>query len=298
MALAEGENVNPGPVGGPKALPWKPIAWFGGLLVLGFGPVLSRLARQWLDDPDMGHGFFVPLVAGYLVWRKREELLRTPAAGNWWGTLLILWAVLQLAVATLGVELFLARTAFVISLAGVVLTLAGAAVARKVAFPLFLLLFMVPIPAVIFNQITFPLQLVASRLAEVVLSVLGVPVFREGNILELPSQRLSVVEACSGIRSLLSLSFLALVYAYFFDRRVWMRGVLLVAAVPIAIIANATRVTLTGLVGEYNRRWAMGVFHAAEGWVVFMLALALLVLTHRFLQRATAEARAAREESS
>jgi len=178
---------------------------------------------------------------------------------------------------------------------GIVLTLAGAKIVRKLAFPLFLLLFMIPIPGVVFNQITFPLQLLASRLAELVLNFVGVPVFREGNILELPSRRLSVVEACSGIRSLLSLSFLSLVYAHFFDRAFWMRWVLLPASVPIAIAANASRVTLTGLIGEYNRSWAEGVFHAAEGWAIFMLSLILLILTHRFIRRAMEAAHAQKE---
>jgi exosortase len=298
MAPAQREDQNTAPPPVASGLPWKPLVWFGGLLVLGYAPILYRLFRQWMDDPDMGHGFFVPLVVGYIVWQQRRELISAPAAGNWLGLLVVLWGVLQLAVATLGVELFLARTAFVISLVGVILTVAGAQVTRKLAFPLLLLLFMVPIPAVIFSQITFPLQMLASRLAELVLNFVGVPAFREGNILELPNQRLSVVEACSGIRSLLSLSFLSLVYAYFFDRDAWMRWVLLVAAVPIAIIANATRVTLTGLIGEYNKEWAEGVFHAAEGWVIFMLALVMLVLTHQFLRRAIAAAQAAPEESS
>jgi exosortase len=295
MALVERETSGRRAAESGGGLPWKPLVWFGGLLLLGYAPVIYRLCRQWMDDPDMGHGFFVPLVAGYIIWQKRCELTSTPATGNWWGLLVVGWGALQLALATLGVELFLARTALVISLVGVILTVAGAEVVRKLAFPLFLLVFMVPIPALIFNQITFPLQLLASRVAELVLTLLGVPVFREGNILELPSQRLSVVEACSGIRSLLSLSFLALVYAYFFDRSAWMRWVLLGAAVPIAIVANASRVTLTGLIGEYNRTWAEGVFHAAEGWVIFMLALVMLVVTHQFIRRAVTAARAGEE---
>ena len=153
-----------------------------------------------------------------------------------------------------------------------------------------LMVFMVPIPSILFNQVTFPLQLVAGTIAEKALSLVGIPVFREGNILELPSRRLSVVEACSGIRSLLSLSFLALVYSHFLDGKVWMRRVLLAAAVPVAIIANAGRVMVTGLMGEYKRGLAAGFFHAAEGWLVFMTALVMLVLTHQFISRAYAAA--------
>ena len=142
---------------------------------------------------------------------------------------------------------------------------------------------MVPIPAIIYGQITLPLQLIASNLAERALSLMGIPVLRDGNILELPRQSLSVVEACSGIRSLLSLSFLSLVYAYFFDAKVWMRWVLLILTVPIAILANAARVTLTGLIGEYKMEWSHGIYHSISGWIVFMLALAMLVAVHRVI---------------
>jgi exosortase len=255
--------------------------WFAALLGLCYAPVIVRLVRQWLDDPDMGHGIFVPFVAAYIAWQKRHELLSEPAAPSWWGLLVVAYAALQLYVATLGAELFLARTAIVISVVGIVLFLAGWRGLRILAFPLFLLCFMVPIPAIIFNQITFPLQLFASRVAEAALSLFGIPVLREGNILELPSQRLSVVEACSGIRSLLSLSFLSLVYAYFFDKRIWMRWVLFIATVPIAIAANASRVTLTGLLSEYRPELADGFFHGAQGWVIFMVALVILVVFHR-----------------
>ncbi|MFB3777568.1 MAG: exosortase/archaeosortase family protein [Bryobacteraceae bacterium] len=264
-------------------IPWAAVAWFGAFLLLCYAPVLLRLVRQWIDDEDMGHGFFVPIVAGYIIWQKREELLSERPSPTWWGLLLVAWGALQLLVATLGAELFLARTAFLISLIGVVLTLAGFRILRRIAYPLFLLLFMVPIPAILYSQITFPMQLFASQVADWALSVLGIPVLREGNILELASQRLNVVEACSGIRSLLSLSFLSLVYAYFFDKKVWMRAVLLVATLPIAIIANASRVTLTGLVSEYDAELARGVFHYASGWVIFMIALAILVAFHQIV---------------
>jgi len=262
------------------------LFWFTALILIGYVPVLQRLVRHWMDDPDMGHGFFVPLVAGYIAWQKRDEWLSAPASGNWVGMALVAWGSIQLLVATLGAELFLARTALLFTIAGAILLAGGTRIFRALLFPLFLLVFMVPIPVIIYTQITFPLQLLASRAAELALTLIGIPVFREGNILELPSQRLSVVEACSGIRSLLSLTFLSLVYAYFFDRKVWMRWVLLIASVPIAILANAFRVTMTGILSEYKREWADGFFHAAEGWVIFMLALVMLVGVHRFVNRA------------
>jgi exosortase len=142
---------------------------------------------------------------------------------------------------------------------------------------------MVPLPSVIYNRITFPLQLFASQVAAFALEILGVPVLRDGNVLELPSQKLSVVEACSGIRSLLSLTFLSLVYGYFFDKKPWMRLALFLATVPIAILANAGRVTLTGIMSEINPDLAHGSAHTASGWVIFMIALAMMVVTHQLI---------------
>jgi exosortase len=258
-----------------------PMVWFGGLLTLCYWPVLRQLVSNWIEDEDMGHAFFVPVVAGYIVWLKREQLLALPWRTNGWGLMVVLLGGVQLIIATLGVELFLSRTSLLVSLTGCLMYLGGWQVLRLLAFPLLLLVFMVPIPAILYNQITFPLQMFASRVAEFGLTVVGIPVLREGNILELPSQRLSVVEACSGIRSLLTLSFMSLVYAHFFDEKRWMKPALLIAIVPIAVIANSGRVMLTGLFSEWNPELARGLFHSMEGWVIFMIALVLMVVVHQ-----------------
>ena len=268
-----------------KRLPWVAWAWFGALLLLSYAPVLWRLLRQWDADPDMGHGFFVPIVAGFILWQKRAELLALKPAPNWWGLAVVLYGGVQLWIATLGAELFLARTAFVISIIGIVLLLGGTAWVRALAFPLFLLFFMIPIPTVVYNSITFPLQLLASRVAKQALDLMQIPVLRDGNVLELAEQKLSVVEACSGIRSLLSLTFLSLVYGYFFESKVWMRVALFFSTIPIAIVANASRVTLTGVFTEYKPELAEGFFHTASGWVIFMAALAIMVVLHQILNR-------------
>jgi exosortase len=229
----------------------------------------------------MSHGFFVPVVAAFIVWQRREEILAIKPKPDWRGLALVVIGGLQLWLGVLAVELFVTRTSFVVTLIGVVWLLCGAPILRKLAFPLFLCFFMVPIPAVIYNSITFPLQLLASRLAEHALSFLAVPVLREGNVLILPNQELSVVEACSGIRSLLSLTFLSLVYGYFFEKRVWIRVVLFLSTVPIAIVANASRVTLTGVMTQVKPELAEGVFHTASGWVIFMVALIILIFLHQ-----------------
>jgi exosortase len=265
--------------------PWKSMAWFGALLFLCYAPVLYRLAQNWYNDEDMGHGFFVPIVAAYIVWRRRHALAALKPETNYWGLLVVLWGALQFMLGTLGAELFLSRTAFLISLIGVVWFLCGTKILKLVAFPLILLWFMIPIPAIIYARITLPLQLFASRVAETFLGLIDIPVLRDGNVLELASQKLSVVEACSGIRSLLALTFLGLIYAYFFDRKVWMRWALLIATVPIAIAANAARVTITGILWQYRPEWAQGAFHLLEGWVLFLVAFALMVVTHGLLNR-------------
>ena len=266
-----------------RAISWPAVAWFSLLLIAVYFPILSKLVQQWSTDDDVSHGFFVPIVAGYIAWQRRDKLLSIEWKPAWWGIALLVWAGLQAYLGMLGAELFLQRTAFLLSLVAMLLILGGTGLVRELAFPLLLLPFMIPLPTVVYNQLTFPLQLFASAVAEKSLDVLNVPVLRDGNILELASQKLSVAEACSGIRSLLSLSFLSLVYAYFFDRKVWMRWVLLIATIPIAIIANSARVTLTGVFSEIDPSLAEGFFHEAEGWVIFLVALVMLVLVHQAL---------------
>ncbi len=271
--------------GNAASFSWITIAWVSALILACYGPILVALVRIWNGDPDMGHGFFVPVIAAYIAWQKREELTGVDAKPNWWGLALLFWGAFQLYVATLGAELFLARTSLVFSIFGAVLLLGGTAYLRIFFFPLFLLFFMVPIPAIIYNQITFPLQLIASQWAEYTITLLQIPIIREGNVLELAQQKLNVVEACSGIRSLLTLTFLSLVYGYFFEKRGWVRVVLFFSTIPIAIVANAGRVTMTGVMSQINPELAEGLFHEAEGWVIFMVALVFLLAFHQVIIR-------------
>jgi exosortase len=277
----------PEQVAEPRAspIPWAALGWFTVLLVAVFYPILRALVTQWMNDEDVSHGFFVPLVALFIAWQRRDRILALERKPAWWGLGIMAWGVAQAYLGMLAAELFLQRTSFLITLVGLLLVIGGTALIRELLFPLLLLPFMIPIPTVIYNQLTFPLQLFASRVAETVLGLVGIPVLRDGNILELASQKLSVAEACSGIRSLLSLTFLSLVYAYFFDGRVWMRWVLFFLTIPIAIIANAGRVTITGMLSEVNPELARGFFHSLEGWIIFMIALVLLLLTHQIISR-------------
>lgn len=285
--MASATEPLPQPVSVPavSAVPWVPIAWFGLLLVIANFPILKHLVEQWASDEDVGHGFFVPVVAGFIAWQRRDEILSLELKPSWWGAAVMLWGVTQGYLGTLMAELFLQRTSVLISLVGLLLLIGGTRLIRVLLFPLLLLPFMIPIPAVIYSQLTFPLQLFASQVAESTLTLLNIPVFRDGNILHLASQDLSVAEACSGIRSLLSLTFLSLVYAYFFDRKVWMRWALLLGSIPLCILANSARVTLTGVLSEVDTKLAQGFFHEAEGWIIFIADLVLLVGLHWAINR-------------
>jgi exosortase len=267
----------------PVTVPWIPIAWFGALLIALFATILYGMASEWFTDDDMGHGLFVPALACYIAWLDRDRLLATKLRPSWLGLLLVVAGFLALVGGVRGADFFISRFGFMLSLCGVIWTLAGFSMLKQLAFPLFILLFMIRIPAFLYSQITFPLQIFASSLAEHSLTFLGIPVLRDGNVLELASQRLSVVEACSGIRSLMSLSLMSLVYGHFFDNKRWMRWVLLIASVPIAISANAMRITLTGLLSEIQKEFAEGFYHSLEGWVIFVVALVCLLFTHQFI---------------
>ena len=280
--VAEGRSVSttvpPAPV-----LPLPAIVWFLALLTLLFLPVLKVMVTEWMIDENMGHAFFVPLVAGYVVWLERERIMAAPVRRCWPALALVLWGFCQMLFGFLGADFFLARTAFLISVVGVIWTLAGAAVIRALAFPLLLLLFMIRIPLFVYQQITFPLQLLASDVAARGLEILGIPVFRDGNVLTVASRRLEVVEACSGIRSLLSLTFLSVAYGRLFEKRLWMKIALFLSTVPIAIACNAFRVTLTGVLTEYKPEMAEGAYHSFEGWVIFMVELIVFLGVHRLL---------------
>jgi exosortase len=269
------------PVPAPKEFPWVSVAWFSVLLVGLFYGTVYDMVHEWFNTEEMGHGLFAPVIAGYVIWQNRDELLQTQLNPSWLGLILVVGGFLSMIVGIRGADFFIARMGFYIALVGSVWTLGGTNLLRALWFPLFILLFMIRIPLFIYTQITFPLQLLASRVAEVLLTFLGIPVLRDGNVLELPSQKLSVVEACSGIRSLMSLSMLALVYGYLFDNKSWMRWVLLGLAVPIAITANALRVTLTGVMSEVNTAMATGIYHSVEGFVMWGVALTALVLAHQ-----------------
>lgn len=247
-----------------------------------YAPVAQGLLINWYQDPDYSHGFFVPLLAAYLIWRKRAELRRLPSRPSWLGLFIVLGSLGFLFLGSLGAELFLTRVALVTTIAGLVVYFQGWQMLRSIAFPMALLLLMIPLPALVYNEIVFPLQFVASSFATSVLETLNLfPIMREGNILVLPHNRLEVVEACSGIRSLMSLITLAVGYGYFAERNRYVKIALALAMVPLAVVSNGFRVVGTALLTYYwGPKVADGFLHSFSGWVIFLMATALLLMLH------------------
>ncbi len=257
------------------------------LLLLGwlYASILARLFLQWVGpnrDPNFEHGIFVPLFALFVLWQDRRKLEPIVPAPSWTGLPLVVLSLLMLVLGVLGAELFFSRVSLLILLAGLIVLFQGWTLFRAVLFPWAILILMIPIPSLILQQITFPLQLQAARLATGLLELVGVPVLRQGNVIVLASMPLDVAEACSGIRSLLTLVTLAIIYGYLTETRTWVRVVLALAAVPIAVAANSFRIFGTGLLVQYwDPDKAVGFFHAFSGWLIFVVALIMLFAVHR-----------------
>jgi exosortase len=259
------------------------LAAFGWL----YAGILGRLVSTWASNPDYSHGYVVVPIAAYLLYDRRARLRATPIAGQWTGLVVIAGSLLVLLAGLRAAELFLSRVSLIGVLGGIVLFVWGPGLLRVCAFPLAFLLLMIPLPAIVFNQITMPLQLLASRVAERVLDLAGVPVLREGNIVLLPYTTLEVVEACSGIRSIVSLLTLAVVLVQFTRLPQGRRWLLVAATVPLAVLANGLRVAATGLASAYWGTAATeGIVHTVSGWLMFVGTFCVLLALARGLEPA------------
>jgi len=255
------------------------------LVIWIYLPILTKLVSQWWHDPNFSHGFFVPAFSLYVIWDKRAQLAGLTRKPSWTGLLILGLALTVLIVGVLGAELFLSRCSLLLVISGLVVFFLGWNYQRTVLYPWAFLWLMIPIPAIVFNEITFPLQLLASKAASDVLPWFAVPVLREGNILRLAAMPLEVAEACSGIRSLLSLGTLAIIYGYFLEKRKGVRIALALASIPIAVAANSLRIVVTGLLVQYwDPDMAEGFFHIFSGWMIFVASLLMLFLLHRLIQ--------------
>jgi exosortase len=265
-----------------------PAAWaaaLGLILAALYWGILRDLGRQWWDDANYSHGFVVPIFSGYLIWRERDRLRALVPRGTAWGLLVLAGGIGALLLGDLGAENFLSRSSLIIILAGLVLFILGAEAFRLTVFPLCYLFFMVPIPAILFYAVTFPLQQLAAQQAAWALDVLGVPVLLDGNIIQLSQISLGVTEACSGIRSLISLFAGAVAWAYLLLPGGWPMLVFVLATVPITILANAGRVVATGLIGQwFGVDYATGFFHELAGWVIYLFASLCLAGLHLLIR--------------
>ncbi len=267
----------------------KPFGWQGLLLVAVLGvlyaSVVKLLVYQWYTDADYSHGFIVPLLSAFLIWQRRDKLRVIPRRPSPWGMVIVLGSLGLLFLGSLGAELSLTRLSLLGTICGLIVYFAGSAILRAMAFPMAFLLFAIPIPVVVYNEVVFPLQFIASRFATKVLEMLNLfPIMREGNVLVMPHLRLEVVEACSGIRSLMSLLALAAGYGYLVERSIPVRCFLILAMVPLAIISNGTRVMITALMAHYlGGQAAEGFMHEFSGWVIFVVATILFLLLHSLI---------------
>jgi exosortase D (VPLPA-CTERM-specific) len=258
------------------------------LLLAGFiflyRDVVVKLAHDWVTDDNYSHGLLIVPIALFFLWKRRPQLMHGVREPSNVGIVIILASLAVLYIGLLGSELFLTRISVLGILSGSILFVYGWRYLRVLTFPLTFLVFMIPIPRIVFDQVVFPLQLLASQLAEITLSALGIPVLREGNLIVLADSTLEVAEACSGLRSLVSLLALAVGYGYMVDPRTSVRIALAVGIVPVAIVANGFRISGTGLAAQYyGAEAAEAFFHAFAGWILFTIALVLLFTLHRIL---------------
>ncbi|HSE18620.1 MAG TPA: exosortase [Pyrinomonadaceae bacterium] len=281
---------------------WRGIA-ISFAIVFAYATVLTKLVNDWWNDENYSHGLLIPFIIGYIIWAQRDKLAQLSTRSSvLWGGLAVVLALFALWAGIAGAELYTQRLSLILILAGIIVYFWGFKLFQMLLVPLGLLFLAMPIPAIIFNKIAFPLQLFASRCAVWSMSVLGIPVLRQGNIIELKplnsfdTKKLEVVEACSGIRSLMTLVTLAVVFAYFTHQPdsngnggsgkrfgwlksywFWRAVIIVTSAIPIAILTNAFRVSGTGILAHYyGTAVADGFFHSFSGWAIYIVAFILL----------------------
>lgn len=251
-----------------------------------YSHTIQKLVQNWSEDDNFSHGFLIPFIAAYMIWQKKEKLSTRDIVPSTLGLFVLFMAMAMHIVGNIGAELFTMRLSIVITIFGVSIFIAGWKWTKEISIPILYLLFMIPIPAIIWNKIAFPLQLFAATLSTGVIQVLGITVLREGNILHLTNTTLEVVDACSGLRSLTSLLALSAAFAYLLPLKNLNKWVLFFSAIPIAVGVNILRLTVTALMAIYiGPETAHGFLHDMSGMIIFVVAFVLLYLFSTILSK-------------
>ncbi len=256
----------------------------GILFLLLYSPTFSMFIYDWSNDDNYSHGFLVPFIVGYLVWTKKDELRKLVPKPSNIGLVVLFIGLSIYIVGTIGAEWFLRRSSLIIVLGGMILYLYGKHYFRVLLFPLIFLMFMIPLPAIIYKGIAFQLQLFVSFVSAKLIAFFGVSVYLNGNIIEVSSGPLAVEEACSGMRSIMALLALSALFAYIAYRSRLKQGIIVAFALPVAVVTNIIRVSTTGTMAHYfGHEAAEGILHDSFGWIVFVIAFILLFLLSKIL---------------
>jgi len=250
-----------------------------GLLSLWpFWDGLTQMWGWWIDSSEYSHGLLIPPVAAFLIWQQKDRLERVPFIGSWWGVALVLLGGGLLVLGQLGTVYTAVQYAYVVTVYGLILSFLGWPAFRLIAVPLLILLFMIPLPEFVMNNLSTKLQLLSSQIGVYFMRLFDISVFLEGNVIDLGGYKLQVAEACSGLRYLFPLMTLGFLMAYFYKGAFWKRGVLFLSSIPITVLMNSVRV---GTIGVMVEHWGIGMaegfLHEFQGWMVFMVSTVLML---------------------
>lgn len=255
--------------------------WPFALLWIGFGiifyPVLESLVHTWETSEEYSHGFLIIPISLFIVWQKRHQIAATRISPSLLGLIWVIGSLLIYLLSQYAGVVTLASMSLVSSIFGIVWYLYGYTVLKILLFPIGYLLFMIPVPSQIYSAMTIPLQLIVSKISVGFAHLLQLPVFREGNVIHLPEQTLQVVEACSGLRSMISLMALSSIYSYMTLNSNWLRGLLFISGIPVAILVNIVRVMIMIFSFHFFKyNLTEGTIHTLFGVVIFFLALVII----------------------
>jgi exosortase len=249
-------------------------------------PVIAGMVSEWYAVPDHSHGFIIPFIAGYFVWRNRQSLQDVEVKPTGWGVGVLSGGLVTYVLGNMGAAYTTMRVSMLVVLSGIILAIYGKELLKRVRFPLLYLLFMIPVPSYLYDAVAFPLRLIVTKYSVLLIGLIGIPVLREGNIIMLENITLQVIDACSGIRSLTALLAIAVAFAYVSPIGRTKKVILALSAVPIAIAANITRLVATGVLAQvFERKAAEGFFHEFAGMGVFIMSLVLLISLGVMLKR-------------